>query len=185
MATTTHLSSQDLINYEDKYGAHNYHPIPVVLAKGEGVFVWDVEGKKYYDFLSAYSAVNQGHCHPRIVQSMADQSSQLALTSRAFYNDKWRMSEMFRNLISNSIKYHDPEKEENWLKIDIRTIDDRCEILIEDNGVGIPDTHLPRIFDMFYRGTTASDGSGIGLYIVKNGVDKVGGNIVKANKFQD
>ena len=81
------LSSQDLMNLEDKYGAHNYHPLPVVLAKGEGVFVWDVEGKKYYDFLSAYSAVNQGHCHPKIVEALKVQAEKLTLTSRAFYND--------------------------------------------------------------------------------------------------
>lgn len=80
-------ASQDAITLEDKYGAHNYHPLPVVLAKGEGVYVWDVEGKKYYDFLSAYSAVNQGHCHPRIVGALKDQADRLTLTSRAFYND--------------------------------------------------------------------------------------------------
>ena len=72
---------------EDKYGAHNYHPLPVVLARGEGVYVWDAEGKRYYDFLSAYSAVNQGHCHPKIVQALQDQAATLTLTSRAFYND--------------------------------------------------------------------------------------------------
>ena len=72
---------------EDKFGAHNYHPIPVVLAKGEGIYVWDVEGKKYFDFLSAYSAVNQGHCHPKITQALVDQAGKLALTSRAFYNN--------------------------------------------------------------------------------------------------
>lgn len=71
---------------EKKYGAHNYHPLPVVLDKGEGVFVWDLEGKKYYDFLSAYSAVNQGHCHPKIVGAMTAQAQKLTLTSRAFYN---------------------------------------------------------------------------------------------------
>lgn len=81
------LRSQELIDLEDKYGAHNYHPLPVVLSKGEGVYVWDVEGKRYYDFLSAYSAVNQGHSHPKIVQAMIDQVQTLALTSRAFYND--------------------------------------------------------------------------------------------------
>lgn len=81
------LSSQELMNLEDKHGAHNYHPLPVVLAKGEGVHVWDVEGKQYYDFLSAYSAVNQGHCHPRIVDAMVEQAQTLSLTSRAFYND--------------------------------------------------------------------------------------------------
>jgi ornithine--oxo-acid transaminase len=81
------MTSQDFIKKEDKYGAHNYHPLPVVLSKGEGIFVWDVEGKRYFDFLSAYSAVNQGHCHPKIVKALTDQASKLALTSRAFYND--------------------------------------------------------------------------------------------------
>ena len=80
-------SSKDYIALEDKYGAHNYHPLPVVLAKGEGVFVWDVEGKRYYDFLSAYSAVNQGHCHPKIIDALKKQSDILTLTSRAFHND--------------------------------------------------------------------------------------------------
>eukprot|EP00049_Salpingoeca_infusionum_P000306 m.38907 g.38907 ORF g.38907 m.38907 type:complete len:436 (+) comp10263_c0_seq1:375-1682(+) len=81
-------SSQEFIDMEDKYGAHNYHPLPVVLAKGEGVFVWDVEGKRYFDFLSAYSAVNQGHCHPKILDALFTQAKTLNLTSRAFYNDK-------------------------------------------------------------------------------------------------
>ena len=80
-------TAAEYIALEDKYGAHNYHPLPVVLAKGEGVFVWDVEGKKYYDFLSAYSAVNQGHCHPKIVDALKNQVDVLTLTSRAFYND--------------------------------------------------------------------------------------------------
>ena len=80
--------SESLIEKENKYGAHNYHPLPVVLDRGEGVYVWDVDGKKYYDFLSAYSAVNQGHCHPKIVGAMVDQAKKLTLTSRAFYNDK-------------------------------------------------------------------------------------------------
>lgn len=80
--------SQYFIDLEDKHGAHNYHPLPVVLDKGEGVFVWDVEGKKYYDFLSAYSAVNQGHSHPKIVNALVEQAKKLALTSRAFYNSK-------------------------------------------------------------------------------------------------
>ena len=78
---------QEYTALEDKYGAHNYHPLPVVLAKGKGVFVWDVEGKKYYDFLSAYSAINQGHCHPKIVDALKNQVDVLTLTSRAFYND--------------------------------------------------------------------------------------------------
>jgi len=81
------ITSKQAIELEHKYGAHNYHPLPVVLAKGEGVHVWDVEGKKYFDFLSAYSAVNQGHCHPKIVKAMTDQAGILALTSRAFHND--------------------------------------------------------------------------------------------------
>ena len=80
-------SSQKAIDLEDKYGAHNYHPLPVVLTKGKGVHVWDVEGKQYYDFLSAYSAVNQGHCHPKIVNALYEQATTLCLTSRAFYND--------------------------------------------------------------------------------------------------
>ncbi len=83
----TKLGSADLIQLEDQYGAHNYHPLPVVLEKGEGVHVWDVDGKHYYDFLSAYSAVNQGHCHPRIVGALTEQAQKLTLTSRAFYND--------------------------------------------------------------------------------------------------
>ena len=87
MAVLEHVTSQQAIELEDKHGAHNYHPLPVVLSKGEGVYVWDVEGKKYYDFLSAYSAVNQGHCHPKIVGAMVNQAQQLTLTSRAFYND--------------------------------------------------------------------------------------------------
>ncbi|MGC8865715.1 MAG: ornithine--oxo-acid transaminase [Bacteroidales bacterium] len=81
------FSSQELMQLEEKYGAHNYHPLPVVLAKGEGPFMWDVEGKRYYDFLSAYSAVNQGHCHPKIVEALVDQARTLTLTSRAFYNN--------------------------------------------------------------------------------------------------
>ena len=80
------MNTQDYISREDKYGAHNYHPLPVVLDRGEGIYVWDVEGKKYFDFLSAYSAVNQGHCHPKIVDAMINQSKKLGLTSRAFYN---------------------------------------------------------------------------------------------------
>lgn len=88
MSLIEKITSPVAIALEDKYGAHNYHPLPVVLSKGKGVYVWDVEGKKYYDFLSAYSAVNQGHCHPKIIGAMIDQASTLTLTSRAFYNDK-------------------------------------------------------------------------------------------------
>ena len=87
MAVLDQLTSQEAMNLENKYGAHNYHPLPVVLSRGEGVYVWDVEGKQYYDFLSAYSAVNQGHCHPKIVGAMVNQAQNLTLTSRAFYND--------------------------------------------------------------------------------------------------
>ncbi|MCF6269479.1 MAG: ornithine--oxo-acid transaminase [Melioribacteraceae bacterium] len=82
------MVSKDFIELEDKYGAHNYHPLPVVLSKGDGAFLWDVEGKKYYDFLSAYSAVNQGHCHPKIIDALTEQARTLTLTSRAFFNDK-------------------------------------------------------------------------------------------------
>lgn len=87
MITEDQLTSQEAIALEEKHGAHNYHPLPVVLSRGEGVYVWDVEGKKYYDFLSAYSAVNQGHCHPAIVDAMNKQAQTLTLTSRAFHND--------------------------------------------------------------------------------------------------
>lgn len=87
MAVLEQLTSQQAMDLENKYGAHNYHPLPVVLSRGEGVHVWDVEGKQYYDFLSAYSAVNQGHCHPKIVGAMTSQAQTLTLTSRAFYND--------------------------------------------------------------------------------------------------
>ncbi len=88
-------NSTRAINLENNYGAHNYHPLPVVLNKGEGVYVWDVEGKRYYDFLSAYSAVNQGHCHPKIINSLKEQADKLTLTSRAFYNDKLGEYEKF------------------------------------------------------------------------------------------
>jgi ornithine--oxo-acid transaminase len=93
--TENKSKSQELINLEDKYGAHNYHPLPVVLSKGEGVIVWDVEGKKYYDFLSAYSAVNQGHCHPKIVGALVEQAGKLCLTSRAFHNDQLGVYEKY------------------------------------------------------------------------------------------
>ena len=89
------LASKDLINLEYEYGAHNYHPLPVVLEKGEGVYLWDVEGKKYFDFLSAYSAVNQGHCHPKIISALIDQSKKLTLTSRAFHNNVLGQYEKF------------------------------------------------------------------------------------------
>ena len=95
MAVLDQLTSQEAIALEDQYGAHNYHPLPVVLSRGEGVYVWDVEGKQYYDFLSAYSAVNQGHCHPKIVGAMVEQAKTLTLTSRAFYNDMLGRFEKF------------------------------------------------------------------------------------------
>ncbi|MEN8137787.1 MAG: ornithine--oxo-acid transaminase [Bacteroidota bacterium] len=92
---TKNLTSEQAIALEYKHGAHNYHPLPVVLNRGEGVFVWDVEGNKYYDFLSAYSAVNQGHCHPRIINKLTEQAKTLTLTSRAFYNDTLGVYEKF------------------------------------------------------------------------------------------
>ena len=88
-------SAHEAVLLEEKYGAHNYHPLPVVLCKGEGVFLWDVEGKRYFDFLSAYSAVNQGHCHPRIIRALTEQAKELTLTSRAFYNDKLGLAEKY------------------------------------------------------------------------------------------
>lgn len=89
------LTSEELMQLEDKYGAHNYHPLPVVLAKGKGALVWDVEGKEYYDFLSAYSAVNQGHCHPHIVDALIKQAQTITLTSRAFFNDSLGVYEKY------------------------------------------------------------------------------------------
>jgi len=100
--TETTLTTQQAIELEEKYGAHNYHPLPVVLSRGEGVHVWDVEGQRYFDFLSAYSAVNQGHCHPRIVEALTEQAQQLTLTSRAFYNDVLGRYEKF---ITELFKY--------------------------------------------------------------------------------
>ena len=94
--------SQEYIDLEDKHGAHNYHPLPVVLERGDGVYVWDVEGKKYYDFLSAYSAVNQGHCHSAIVDAMTEQAKTLTLTSRAFHNDKLGAYEKY---VTDSFKF--------------------------------------------------------------------------------
>lgn len=96
MSTATlGLTSEEAIKLEDKYGAHNYHPLPVVLDRGEGVYVWDLEGKKYYDFLSAYSAVNQGHCHPRIIGALKEQAEKITLTSRAFYNSRLGLFEKY------------------------------------------------------------------------------------------
>ena len=95
-------SSKRAIDLENKYGAHNYHPLPVVLSKGEGIYVWDVEGNKYFDYLSAYSAVNQGHCHPKIISCLSDQAKKLTLTSRAFYNDTLGEYEKF---ITQYFKY--------------------------------------------------------------------------------
>ncbi len=94
MRTET-MSSARAMALEEQYGAHNYHPLPVVLSRGEGVYLWDIEGKRYYDFLSAYSAVNQGHCHPRIINAMIAQARELTLTSRAFYNDKLGLAEKY------------------------------------------------------------------------------------------
>ena len=88
MLVKTKTSQKEPSNLSMSMGAHNYHPLPVVLSKGEGVYVWDVEGKRYYDFLSAYSAVNQGHCHPRIIDALKNQAEKLTLTSRAFHNDQ-------------------------------------------------------------------------------------------------
>jgi len=95
MSVLEKLNAEGLIGLENEFGAHNYHPLPVVLNRGEGVYVWDVEGKRYYDFLSAYSAVNQGHCHPKIVGALINQAQKLTLTSRAFYNDQLGLFEEF------------------------------------------------------------------------------------------
>jgi len=102
MDTQVTSKAEHFISLEDRYGAHNYHPLPVVLSRGEGVYVWDADGKKYFDFLSAYSAVNQGHCHPKIIQALKEQAEELTLTSRAFYNDKLGPYEKY---ITNYFKY--------------------------------------------------------------------------------
>jgi ornithine--oxo-acid transaminase len=95
MSVLEKINAEGLIGLENEFGAHNYHPLPVVLNRGEGVYVWDVEGKRYYDFLSAYSAVNQGHCHPKIIGALINQAQKLTLTSRAFYNDQLGLFEEF------------------------------------------------------------------------------------------
>src|SRR4028118_1064420 len=87
-ATSVKSKTQYYLDLEEKYGAHNYHPLPVVLTRGEGVYLWDVEGRRYYDFLSGYSAVNQGHCHPKIIDALIEQAQKLTLTSRAFHSDQ-------------------------------------------------------------------------------------------------
>jgi len=102
MSVLTKISSKQAIALENKFGAHNYHPLEVVLEKGKGVYVWDVDGKRYYDFLSAYSAVNQGHCHPKIVEALTKQAGKLALTSRAFYND---MLGQYEKYVTNFFGY--------------------------------------------------------------------------------
>ena len=95
MSVLEKFNAEGLIGLENEFGAHNYHPLPVVLNRGEGVYVWDVEGKRYYDFLSAYSAVNQGHCHPKIIGALINQAQKLTLTSRAFYNDQLGLFEEY------------------------------------------------------------------------------------------
>src|SRR3954466_14061420 len=95
MVSTLSAKTKHYLDLEEQYGAHNYHPLPVVLDKGEGVYVWDVDGKRYYDFLSGYSAINQGHCHPKIVAALIEQAQKLTLTSRAFYNDQLGEYEKF------------------------------------------------------------------------------------------
>ncbi|WP_162835824.1 ornithine--oxo-acid transaminase [Psychroserpens damuponensis] len=133
------------MDLENKYGAHNYHPLPVVLSKGEGVYVWDVEGKKYYDFLSAYSAVNQGHCHPKIVNAMTQQAQTLSLTSRAFYNDVLGKYEKFASEYFNFDKLlpmnTGAEAVETALKIcrkwayEVKGIDEnKAEIIVCENN---------------------------------------------------
>lgn len=99
------VSPEKFIALEDQYGAHNYHPLPVVLDRGEGVYVWDVDGKQYFDFLSAYSAVNQGHCHPAIINALIIQAQKLTLTSRAFYNDRLGLYEKYMCKLLDTTKY--------------------------------------------------------------------------------
>lgn len=99
------MTQQEYIERESRYGAHNYHPLPVVLQRGKGIFVWDTDGKKYFDFLSAYSAVNQGHCHHKIVGAVCEQAGKLALTSRAFHNDVLGQWEEYVTRFSVTTRY--------------------------------------------------------------------------------
>ncbi len=145
MLTLDKITSKQAIDLEDKHGAHNYHPVPVVLKKGEGVYVWDVEGKKYYDFLSAYSAVNQGHCHPKIVNAMSRQAETLTLTSRAFHND---MLGKFEKYITEYFNFDKvlpmntgAEAVETAIKIarkwayEVKGVDEReAQIIVADNN---------------------------------------------------
>lgn len=145
MQTLDKITSQQAIDLEDKHGAHNYHPLPVVLSKGEGVNVWDVEEKKYYDFLSAYSAVNQGHCHPKIVNAMSRQAETLTLTSRAFHND---MLGKFEKYITEYFNFDKvlpmntgAEAVETAIKIarkwayEVKGVDEReAQIIVADNN---------------------------------------------------
>ncbi len=138
------MTSDDIIKIEDRYNAHNYHPLPVVLQRGEGVFAWDVEGKRYFDFLSAYSALNQGHCHPRLVDAAREQIGKLTLTSRAFYNDLLGeacqyLAETFnydKSLLMNS----GAEAVETAIKLarrwayDVKGIDENQAIILAANG---------------------------------------------------
>ena len=145
MTVLNKLTSREAIDLEDKYGAHNYHPLPVVLSKGEGVYVWDAEGKKYYDFLSAYSAVNQGHCHPKIIDAMVNQAKTLRLTSRAFYHDVLGKYEKFATEVFGSDKLlpmnTGAEAVETALKIarkwayEVKGIDEnKAEIIVCENN---------------------------------------------------
>ena len=122
--------AQTLMEMEQKYTAHNYHPLPVVLERGKGVYVWDVDGKKYLDFLSAYSAVNQGHCHPKLVKTMQEQAQKITLTSRAFYNDQLGLFEEF---ITNYFGFDKvlpmntgAEAVENAIKIYVQYVSSGC-----------------------------------------------------------
>lgn len=135
------LSSQEVFNREDKYGAHNYHPLPVALCKAEGVFMWDMEGKRYYDFLSAYSAVNQGHCHPRIYKAFAEQAKILTLTSRAFYSD---VLGEFEEYVTKLFGYH------KWLPMNtgVEGGETACKLARKwgYSKKGIPDNQAKIIF---------------------------------------
>ena len=152
------MDSNQAILLEQTFGAHNYLPLDVVLSRGEGVWVWDVAGQRYLDCLSAYSAVNQGHCHPRILQALIEQALQ--------------------NLIDNAIKYTPTDG-----KVLVRLIerDDKIVFEVRDTGIGVAPLDIPRLFERFFRGARREarqqKGSGLGLTIVKSIADRHGGQV--------
>ena len=175
------ISSKESIELEDKYGAHNYHPLPVELERGEGVYVWDAEGKKYFDFLSAYSAVNQGHCHPKITKVLIEQAQKLTLTSRAFYNTALGKYALSIDTISPTVKPYNFKKNE-WISnlkfLKLKVKDEFSGIkLIEGsiNGIWILFEFEPKsnLITYNFKDLTLEDGK----HLLKIKVEDMNGNI--------